>query len=407
MRLFAIGIVMVVVATSCSGNGTPQLAANQAPETSPLTTAAVSSLPTTSSRLPPSTSSTLAVSSTSTVVPVRAPIVLGFAGDTSFTRGLDQQDPLTDVEDLLSSPDLMVVNLETAVADVGVGRPPVQKQFLFRSPPSSLGLLEVAGVDVVALANNHSLDYGSEALAQTLREVDASTLLRVGAGLDQSEAYSPLIVEVGEWTIGLVSLSRVPCDWSASGENTRQQVAWACPPFLELADSAVSQAVAASDLTVVMVHGGTEGVLCPAQWMVELEQHWAELGVDLVVDGHPHVLQGITSIERSNGSDTLVIHSTGNFAFPSAGGITANSAVFLVTLGELESVDTKQSHGDGRQIELGLRVVPLRVAGGVVRRPTPAQTQTILDQINGVSSGWTLGENGEAFRDSERVASCR
>lgn len=312
--------------------------------------------------------------------------MIGFAGDTTFTDGLDQRDPFGQVAAFTSAPDLMVVNLETAVADTGVGRPPVDKRFLFRSPPGSLDLLVDAGVDVVALANNHTLDFGADALAQTLEEIDARSLQRVGAGLDQDAAYEPLIVDVGEWTVGLVSLSRVPCDWSASGENVRPQVAWACPPFFDLAADAARKAMARADVTIVMVHGGEEGVLCPSPFMVELEQDFAEIGVDAVINGHPHVLQGVT-----RHGNTWAAHSLGNFAFPPSRGITGNSAIVHLTLSE-----------EGTS----LSVVPVRSDGGVLSVPTDAQRTEILDQVQRFSDGVAIAADGRVEADPSFVGQC-
>ncbi len=323
-------------------------------------------------------------------VPARSPIVLGFAGDTSFTDGLDQRDPFGQVIEMLAAPDLMVVNLETAVADPGVGRPPVDKQFLFRSPPAALDLVVAAGIDVVALANNHTLDFGADALAQTLEEIDRRGLGRVGAGLDEADASTPLIVEVGDWTIGLVALSRVPCDWSASGENVRPQVAWACPALFARAEAAARSAVAQADVTVVMIHGGEEGVLCPSPFMLDLERTFAELGVDAVIDGHPHVLQGLT-----RHGETWVAHSLGNFAFPSARGITANSAIVQLHIGEV---------GSATAIELS--VVPLRAAGGVLTVPTEAQRAEILGQVERYSQGVVLDADGRALVDLDHLGDC-
>lgn len=280
----------------------------------------------------------------------------------------------------------MVVNLETAVADVGVGRPPVEKRFLFLSPPSSLDLLVDAGVDVVALANNHTLDFGPDALAQTLDEIDARPLRRVGAGLDEAAAYEPLLIEVGEWTIGLVSLSRVPCDWSASGANTRPQVAWACPPFFGLATAAAEQAMAQADVTVVMIHGGEEGVLCPSPFMVELEQAFAAMGVDAVINGHPHVLQGLTKY-----GDTWAAHSLGNFAFPPASGITGNSAIVQLTVSE-EGV--------------AMSIVPVRSNSGVLSPPSDAQREDILGQVQRVSDGVMINSDGTVAVDDTVVGDC-
>ena len=280
----------------------------------------------------------------------------------------------------------MVVNLETAVADLGVGRPPVLKPFLFLSPPASLDLLVDAGVDAVALANNHTLDFGVDALAQTLDELDTRGLRRVGASLDPGQVYEPLILEVGEWKVGLVSLSRVPCDWSASGQNTRPQVAWACPPFFDLAAAAVQEAMARADVTVVMIHGGEEGVLCPSPFMVELEQAFAEMGVDAVINGHPHVLQGIT-----RRGDTWAVHSLGNFAFPPASGITGNSAIVQLTVSEAG---------------IDLSIVPVRSDSGVLSPPSDAQRADIIGQVQRVSDGVTIDAAGSVSVDDSVVGAC-
>lgn len=342
------------------------------------------------STLPPSSvvpaSSVPATDAAPTTQPARESIVLGFAGDTTFTDGLDLREPFGQVADLMREPDLMVVNLETAVADPGVGRPPVDKRFLFRSPPSSLDLLVDAGVDVVALANNHTLDFGADALAQTIDEIDNRSLLRVGAGLDEEAAYEPLIVGVGEWTIGLVSLSRVPCDWSASGDNVRPQVAWACPALFDRAEASARQAMEQADVTIVMIHGGEEGVLCPSPFMVELEQSFASMGVDAVINGHPHVLQGITKH-----GDTWAAHSLGNFAFPPASGITGNSAIVQLLVSEAG---------------IDLRIEPVRSDRGVLSPPSPAQRDDIINQMQRVSDGVTIADDGIVVAEPDFVGSC-
>lgn len=312
--------------------------------------------------------------------------MLGFAGDTTFTDGLDQRDPFGAIIELTSGPDLMVVNLETAVADPGVGRPPVDKRFLFRSPPDSLDLLVEAGIDVVALANNHTLDFGVDALAQTIAEIDARPLRRVGAGLDEVEAYEPLVVDVGEWRVGLVSLSRVPCDWSASGDNVRPQVAWACPSLFDRAVDAVRSAQEQADVTVVMVHGGEEGVLCPSPFMIELEEEFAAMGVDAVINGHPHVLQGLTRL-----GDTWVAHSLGNFAFPPSRGITGNSAIIELIV---------------REGGVELAVVPVRSDGGVLSVPTDAVRTDILEQVQRFSDGVVVEIDGSVAVDETFVGDC-
>lgn len=317
----------------------------------------------------------------------RDPIVIGFAGDTAFTGGLEQYDPLGEVTSQLSEPDLMILNLETAVADFGVGSPPVDKRFLFLSPPASLRLLAESGVDVVTLGNNHSLDFGYSALVAGLDRMESIGLKSVGADADPIAAYDPLIVEVGDWDIGIVSFSRVPCDWSWQGENVRPGVAWACEPFMDRVEASVKRVVEESDVAVVMVHGGIEGELCPNDMMQDLNRRWAELGADVVVNGHPHVVQGVTSI-----GETLVVRSTGNFAFPPSAGLSANSAIFSLQVSD---------------VGLFLSAEPMVTEGGVVRLATPLRGASILRQINNYSTGWSVLANGRAVQDPQNVGLCR
>jgi poly-gamma-glutamate synthesis protein (capsule biosynthesis protein) len=280
----------------------------------------------------------------------------------------------------------MMVNLETAVAPADVGLPFVEKEYLFRSDPIMVEQMARAGIDAVSLANNHALDFGSDALSNGLGLLEASGIAAVGGGVDAEAAYKPLIQTVGEWTVGIAAFSRVPCDWASSGKNVRPGVAWACPAFMADADGVVNALVDDVDLAVVMVHGGTEGQLCPDQTMRNLNQHWANIGVGLVVNSHPHVVQGVSSI-----GETMIINSLGNFAFPPSFGLTANSAVFLATL-------TEQG--------LLLSVEPFVSEGGVPRAGTPLRRRSILNQIDTYSEGWRVLSDGRLIQDSSWSGAC-
>ena len=142
-------------------------------------------------------------------MPPKPDIVLGFAGDTSFTHSLHAHDPLGDITAELSAPDAMLVNLETTIAepDVGIAG---DKKYTFKSPPESVQLLTDAGIDAVQLANNHMLDFQRPALLRTTELLDEGELRHAGAGSDPEAAYAPLYLDVNGWTIGMVALSRIP-----------------------------------------------------------------------------------------------------------------------------------------------------------------------------------------------------
>lgn len=294
----------------------------------------------------------------------------------SFTHGLDENDPLGGVAELLAAPDLMVVNLETTIAEPEVGSP-LDKTYIFKSPPRSVDLLRAAGVDAVSLANNHTLDYRREGLLRTIQLLDEGGITHVGAGLDADMAYAPRVLDVGDWRVALVGFTHVECGWVADDLTRWPEAAWACPGFEQRTVTAVDQANRRADVVVVLVHWGIERDHCPQPYQRELAADWIEAGADLVIGSHPHVLQ---SVEQIGGA--WVVHSTGNFAFPSARGATAETALFTLTFDGPES---------------RLRAIPMLGPGGRLRPAGPGETARILELLSRISFGVTFDEYGEAI----------
>ncbi len=319
----------------------------------------------------PSTTRPLPASTvaTPTSVPVGAEsgIVLVFGGDVSFTHGLADRDPFGAIATLLTDADLAVANLETAIAEPGVGTE-ADKEYVFRSPPVSGDLLAEAGIDIVSLANNHSLDLGLGGLARTIEVLDASQVGWVGAGME-ADAYGPHVVEVGDATVAFVGISRVLPNTSWMAGPGRIGLASAYDRHLDLVRQAITEAAGSSDLVVVLVHWGTEKQPCPNELQRRLARVFVDAGADLVVGSHPHVLQGVERI-----GDAWVLYSTGNLAFPSAANESSRSALFRV-----------RTDGDDLRVEL----VPLDLAIG--GRPSSVDD---AGRLADRSLGWVDGSDG-------------
>ncbi len=332
--------------------------------------------PTTTTAAPASTTTSTPTTTTTTL----PPLVIAFAGDTSFTHGSETRDPLGDVTDWLSDPDLMFVNLETVIAEPSVGVE-VDNTFTFKSPPVSIDLLNAAGIDAVQIGNNHILDWGPDGVVRTVELLDEGGIAHAGAGVDIEAAYAPAFIEVKGWRVGFVSFSRIPCHFAASGKNTRPQVAWACDPFIRDTIQAVKDASADSDFVIVMVHWGIERNNCPEPYQRELARAWAQFGADLIIGGHPHVLQGVEQVEGS-----WLVNSTGNFAFPSARGPSSYSAIYEFTV---------------TQADVTLKVKPVRIVAG---RPKPANesdSAKILADLDQWSFGYDFDADGAAVLSDE------
>lgn len=315
---------------------------------------------------------------TTTTMPPVDPITLVFGGDVSLTHGLADADPFEDVAMVLQSADLSWVNLETAIAEESFGSSP-DKDYVFRSPPAAAGLLAAAGIDGVALANNHALDAGRAGLERTIQLLDEAGITHAGAGMNSDQAYAPVVAQVGSSTVAVVSFSRVLPDtsWAATADSAG--LASAYHPFIERSAAAVAEATRLADVVVVMVHWGIERSLCPEQYQRDLAALWAEAGADLIVGSHPHVLQGIEQI-----GDTWVMYSTGNFAFPSAySDDTTRSVLFEATI-----------VGD----EISLLARPVKIVDG---RPTlagGADIGSILETLNEAS--WSASFDHEGLAGS-------
>ena len=116
-------------------------------------------------------------------------------------------------------PDLRVINLETAVTTSDAAWP--GKGIHYRMHPANVACLTAAGIDCCVLANNHTLDWGREGLAETLHTLHAAGMQTAGAGADADAAWAPAILPLAGSQRLLVfacatASSGVPPDWVAT-----------------------------------------------------------------------------------------------------------------------------------------------------------------------------------------------
>ncbi|MBP2001321.1 poly-gamma-glutamate synthesis protein (capsule biosynthesis protein) [Paenibacillus shirakamiensis] len=253
-----------------------------------------------------------------------------FGGDTLFSgkvadkmtqNGADY--PFKYVKDLFQKDDLTLLNLETPVTERGTGAK--NKQFVFKSHPDALKAMKKAGVDVVNLANNHTLDQGTEGLLDTLSHLKANGISYAGAGKDSAEAYAPVYVERKGIKIAILGFSRVLPEMSWNAKAGRPGIAGIYNEDLKLAVQSIQQARAKASIVIVVAHWGKERVTKADELQNSIAHAFVDAGADLVVGGHPHVLQGV---EQYKGK--WIAYSAGNFIFTKATGRpqTWDTAVF-------------------------------------------------------------------------------
>src|SRR3954452_321407 len=111
--------------------------------------------------------------------------------------------------------DLFIVNLECCISEHGQPWPDPNKPFVFRAPQAAAELLAGIGVGCVSLANNHALDYGADAVLETLAHRSAAGTAWVGAGLDMDSAQAPAVFERGGLRLGVVGFADHPAAFAA------------------------------------------------------------------------------------------------------------------------------------------------------------------------------------------------
>ncbi|ANS73820.1 hypothetical protein AWM70_03910 [Paenibacillus yonginensis] len=308
-------------------------------------------------------------------------VVLHFGGDTLFSGKVEAKlektgydYPFQYVSRLFQQDDLTLLNLETPITHGGVGAE--DKQYVFKSSPKALNAMAQAGVDAVNLANNHTLDQGVEGLLDTLDHLKNAGIASVGAGADADQAYAPQYFERKGIRIAVFGFSRVlpKADWAAGAG--KPGIAGVYDATRAIA--AIKQARQQADLVIVIAHWGKERVQQVEDSQTKLARSFVDAGADLVVGGHPHVLQGL---EQYKGK--WIAYSTGNFIFTrSSNEKTWETAVF-------EARCSKSG-------ACSMKLIPYTAELG---QPVPMNAEDgakLLQEIQSLSPGVTVDMAGNA-----------
>ena len=242
-------------------------------------------------------------------------LTLNFVGDILLASRIEDlirsEGPLTPwlgVKDAIQDADFTIGNLECSVGTTGSPMP--DKQYTFRASPETLEGLKNAGVDVVSLANNHTLDFGVDCLLETVENVKKYSIIPVGAGHNEESARAPIILEKAGIKVGLLATSMiipVP-EWAAVGDKPGLAVDYS--NWNHNIVSRIKQLRSQVDFVVVYLHWGDERKTQPEDWVLRMEKALKQAGADIIIGTHPHVLRGFGFDGK-----TLTAHSLGNFVF--------------------------------------------------------------------------------------------
>ncbi len=226
------------------------------------------------------------------------------------------------LDGLFRDDDLTIVNLECAVSNLGTA---AAKEFTFRGDPDALPAMRRAGVEVANLGNNHSQDFGKEAMLDSRRNLIRAGIAPVGAGRDEAQAMRPALFEVKGWRIAVLGFGGVypSVDWFAGPDTPGMANGDSIPDMVR----AVKAADRVADLVIVMIHWGVELDTYPRAEDVARAHAMIRAGADMIFGGHAHRLQPMIPYRGRP-----VFYSLGNFVWPSlsAAGSTTGVAEVVV-----------------------------------------------------------------------------
>lgn len=214
-----------------------------------------------------------------------------------------------EISEIIASADYSVCNFEAPIE--GYGETAHKPGLHLNQKASTIQGLKKQGFDLLLLANNHMIDYGSDALEATIKLAKENNLSTMGAGLDVNEAYEPLVIKIKGIKIGMLNACEAQYgEFSIGKESNKAGYAWINHTII---DKNIIELKEKCDYVIVFAHAGLEHYLIPQKEWRERYQYFCDLGADFVIGGHPHVPQGIDNYKNS-----IIFYSLGNFYFDSA-----------------------------------------------------------------------------------------
>lgn len=199
--------------------------------------------------------------------------------------------------------ELAITNLECPLTD---SKEPIAKTGpSLRAAKSHSRLIDELGFDLVSLANNHILDYGSKGLMETIESCSMNSLDVVGAGKNINEARSPHYTKVNKSRIAILSGSER--EFSIASDRSPG----ACPLDILIDEKRIQDAKTKADIVIYLYHGGNLYYEYPSPWMRNYCKNLVDLGADTVICHHSHAMSGIEIYK-----DSPICYGLGNFFFP-------------------------------------------------------------------------------------------
>lgn len=273
-----------------------------------------------------------AVSSTATVtITAVGDVLLGYRAMDAKIAAYGVNYAFEHIAEDLRKADITLCNYESCISTAG--KAIAKKKFTFRCSPLTIGALKYAGFDVVNIANNHTGDYGKDALKDTLKWLEQENMPYFGAVKKATDKDRGVVLERNGVKVGFLGFSAVYPRQFWFGRNAAALVSsWPEEKIRKKIQELKSRA----DIVVTSFHWGEENWFYPIPSQIYLAHLAIDSGADVVLGHHPHVMQG-TEVYKGK----PIIYSLGNFVFfppKEIGKETIMATLTLSASGKTESI---------------------------------------------------------------------
>ena len=220
--------------------------------------------------------------------------------------------PFVRIRRLYEGADFLMGNLEGPITGHEVAHWP-DKRYAYRQAPEAALALRREGFDVLALGNNHTLDFGPRGMVDTLNGLRDASIGSVGAGKDESAARRGLVVDVRGLRVGLLSYLEPYPEYEGRGWYADGDHAGVARLDIEAIRHDIARVRDRADVVIVHAHFGAnyEDV---TEYQRRIAREIIDAGADVVNGHHPHVAQGIDTYRGKP-----IVYSLGNFTFGTPG----------------------------------------------------------------------------------------
>jgi poly-gamma-glutamate synthesis protein (capsule biosynthesis protein) len=229
-----------------------------------------------------------------------------WSAENRETNVYSYEDVFQYIKDEISEADITIANFEVTLAG-----PPYKGYPTFSSPASLALACKNAGIDIFATANNHAADRGKRGILSTIHRLDSLAIPHTGTFPDSAarDTLYPMIIEKNGFSLALLNYT-----YGTNGITVSPPVIVNMLDKTTVAGDILKAKSKNPDAIILFLHWGTEYDTIPSKNQVDLADYFFNLGVDLIIGSHPHVLQKMVWTKRDTDmKDRIIVYSLGNF----------------------------------------------------------------------------------------------